>query len=770
MTYTYKLARRLAVLRAAALAITVTLLASCGAEESTSPGESPLDSIARLSKVKITPDSLTLEPGQPSRFRAFRVVSGDTTSVLVRWSASGGQITSDGTFTSNTTGKFKVIGRTWSKRPASDTSIVLVVSPVADVVRVVLTPDTATVAPGASRTFTAQGMLSDSSLVAIGVDWSATGGQVDAGGVYTAGPTAGTYRIIAANADGTLADTAIITIPAREAPVPAQVFISPASATVAASGTKQFAAYGRNSNGDSVSVAVGYTGTGGTINSSGLYTAGTSAGTYRVIATQIGGTLADTAAVTVTVSSPPPPPPSGDHAGWQVGANGSSSGQGTSASPWSLSYALQGGGGRIRPGDTVWVRGGSYSLGDNANATVAGTASAPVIIRGYPGERATIDASINVFGAYVWYWGLELKQADAGWQNAMCFNVIAPGVRIINNVIHDCSGNGIGLWYQNSNGEATGNLLYNNGRYGGDATRYAHGIYFENNTGTKLIRQNAVLNTFSHAFHGWPGDDAANRDVTIEDNVALNAASFVGYGGREYLVAPGNVGPVERLTFRRNHALRMEGAAQTDIGYYDGGTNPAGNVVTDNYVTGELRVFRHTGITLTGNTVVSTGGDALSTIRDKGPGPWNWNGNNYYRNGQSEGNAFSTYTSDMGWAAWPSSTGFDAGSRYGTGKPSGQRISVIKNPYERGRALVVVWNWSGAGSATVDLSDVLTSGQAYEVRNAQRVWDAPALAGTYSGPISLSLSAVTPYAPVARAQRPAASTGTLFQVFLVLPR
>ena len=40
---------------------------------------------------------------------------------------------------------------------------------------------------------------------------------------------------------------------------------------------------------------VTYSATGGTISSGGLYTAGSTAGTFRVIAVQQGGTLADTA-------------------------------------------------------------------------------------------------------------------------------------------------------------------------------------------------------------------------------------------------------------------------------------------------------------------------------------------------------------------------------------------------------------------------------------------------------------------------------------------
>jgi hypothetical protein len=78
-----------------------------------------------------------------------------------------------------------------------------------------------------------------------------------------------------------------------------RVTLLPASVVLAPSVSKQFSAYGRTTAGDSVSVPVTFTATGGTITSTGLFTAGSAYGTFRVIAKS--GTLADTSAVTVTV-------------------------------------------------------------------------------------------------------------------------------------------------------------------------------------------------------------------------------------------------------------------------------------------------------------------------------------------------------------------------------------------------------------------------------------------------------------------------------------
>src|SRR3954469_11771760 len=87
-------------------------------------------------------------------------------------------------------------------------------------------------------------------------------------------------------------------------------------------------------------------------------------------------------------NQPPPPPVLG---GWHVSPNGSSSASGAIDHPWTLSFALSGAGGRIQPGDTVWMHGGTYR--GAFVATVAGTSGHPVVIRQYPGERAIIDVA-----------------------------------------------------------------------------------------------------------------------------------------------------------------------------------------------------------------------------------------------------------------------------------------------------------------------------------------------------------------------------------------
>ena len=85
------------------------------------------------------------------------------------------------------------------------------------------------------------------------------------------------------------------------------VELTPASAALPPGGSQQFAAAGHYSDGSSQTLSVKWSATGGTVSREGLYTAGTAAGSFRLIASS--GRLSDTAAVSIGGDPPPPPPP-----------------------------------------------------------------------------------------------------------------------------------------------------------------------------------------------------------------------------------------------------------------------------------------------------------------------------------------------------------------------------------------------------------------------------------------------------------------------------
>ena len=766
MTYTFKLARRLAVLRIAGATALLVLGLGCDATPVVAPDDaSGLDPVTQADSVDILPDSLTVEINQPVIFAAHdRLTSGSGTPVAVDWKVSGGTITADGVFSSDTAGQFRVTARKRKNRGPVDTAIVVVVlPPPSTLVAVTLTPDTATVDPGSRRAFSAVGKLSDSSTTALGVNWTATGGTVDPSGVYSAGTTPGAYRVIATNTTGLFADTADVTISAPPPPPPptlASVIVTPAAASLAAGATQRFASYGRNTDGDSVAVPVTYTATGGTITTAGLYTAGSTGGTFRIIAKESSAGLADTAVVTVAA-----PPTSGTpttHAGWYAAPSGSAGAAGSASAPWSLTYALQGAGGRVQPGDTVWLRGGTYR--GSFTSTLAGTSAAPIIVRQYPGERATVDGNLVVFGNDTWFWGFEVVNTNMASADLQAFNVKAPGAKLINLVIHDASGDGAGVWAEAPNAEMYGSLLYNNGRQGSSAGRVAHGIYSQNASGAKRFADNVVFQTFGYGFHFYT-EGSYLRDFTIDGNVVFNNGMVTGSN-----VMVGGGTPVERLTFSRNMSFQSPGIGNGVVWLGRVGPANGSSVVRDNYlVSGDpvLRTFSWADLTVQNNTFVR--GSNGNMVEEQGS--WSgmtFSGNTWY----GTPGAIEWLSGSTGWTydQWRSATGKAATDTYRSGKPTGQVVFVRPNQYEPGRANVVVYNWNHAGSASVDLSNVLNPGDGYVIRNAQQFFGPAVATGTYGGgSVVLPLSSVQPTAPLAGWPAGAPSTGTDFQVFVVLP-
>src|SRR5438270_2575576 len=116
-----------------------------------------------------------------------------------------------------------------------------------------------------------------------------------------------------------------------------------------------------------------------------------------------------------TTTHTQPPPPTTSHAGYYAAPGGSGAASGSVGHPWDLATALAGGNGKVQPGDTVWVRGGTYA--GQFRSTLTGTAAAPIVVRQYPGERAIIDgggSTSDTFvadGSYSVFWGFEMTNS-----------------------------------------------------------------------------------------------------------------------------------------------------------------------------------------------------------------------------------------------------------------------------------------------------------------------------------------------------------------------
>ena len=168
--------------------------------------------------------------------------------------------------------------------------------PITGTVSISLSPASATVAAGATQQFTAAVVGSDNTAVT----WSVTeaaGGSVSASGLYTAPAAAGGYHVVATSvADATKSASAAVTVNAPAAPV-----LTPSSVSLLTGATQQFTVTVAGV----IQTAIWSVqeGNGGSISSTGLYTAPSAAGVFHVVATKPNDASRKlTALVTVTAA------------------------------------------------------------------------------------------------------------------------------------------------------------------------------------------------------------------------------------------------------------------------------------------------------------------------------------------------------------------------------------------------------------------------------------------------------------------------------------
>jgi hypothetical protein len=418
----------------------------------------------------------------------------------------------------------------------------------------------------------------------------------------------------------------------------------------------------------------------------------------------------------------------------------SGSGNGTLSDPWALQVALNQPS-AVHPGDTIWLRGGTYS--GTFASRLNGTSSQPIVVRQYPGERATIDGGASnaasilaVFGSYTWFWGFEVMSSDPtrfttdtgsappGNQIPRGEGVVIdqgaahPGLKFINMVVHDAR-EGFSFWKEATDGEIYGCLSYNNGWEAPDRG-HGHNIYAQNQTGTKRIADNILFSGFSHNIHIYGSSSAFLNNFDIDGNTSFNAGNVSSDGGRVLLLGGDSV--AQNPTVRNNLFYRLPGGpvSDFDLGYNAGCANAT---VTGNYVATTTYFVRCLPATMTGNS--------------------------FY--GSISGFSQPQYSSNTYFAS----------------RPSGVKVFVRPNAYEPGRANITVYNWELHDTASVDVSEVLSAGDEYEVRNAQDFFAAPVARGSFDGsPLTLPLTGLTTAAAVGWPAPP--PTGKEFNVFVLI--
>ncbi len=417
---------------------------------------------------------------------------------------------------------------------------------------------------------------------------------------------------------------------------------------------------------------------------------------------------------------------------------------GSIAHPLDLATALSGL--KTHPGDTVWLRDGRYVGTFTSN--LAGTPDAPVVLRQFPGERATLDARsatedtlvVSRSSTYATYWGFEVTNSYPTRTTGAALTVYGAHTKFINLIIHDGGKQGIGFWTEAVDSELYGSIVSNNGFDQPGDRGYGHSVYTQNAEGTKVIADNIMFNSFSFGIHAYTQAGAVDN-FHIEGNILFNHGLASALSGAKSNMIFGGGQSSHRLTIIDNYSYyRAEtGGRAADIGY----VAPCDNAsVHGNYFAATIAVdLNCTAMTFTSNRLV---GRVVSLGRPLDP-----------------------------------ANPLDSSNIVATSLPAATEIFVRPNKYEPGRANIVVYNWRHEPVVSVAIANLLgpdgqpllSDGDPYEIRDAENFFGKPVAEGIYRSGASLSLRMTgLVAAPPVGVSRETPHTGPEFGAFVLLPR
>ncbi len=476
-----------------------------------------------------------------------------------------------------------------------------------------------------------------------------------------------------------------------------------------------------------------------------------------------------------------------------VAPTGSPGGDGSISNPWDFATALSHPP-AVNPGDTIWLRAGTYGTGGSTMFTsnLLGTSAEPIIVRQLPNERAIVDGAINVTGGYTWYWGFEITNSSTIRKGDP--SVRAPGLLLGNNVggnkainlvIHDTGHPAVQFNNQSDQGEVYGCILWGAGIYdttmngGTTPVTRGDGVYAQNDTGRTYITDNITFWNFTVGTKAY-GEGGAVKGFDVRGNVSFEN------GDRGMFFATNSGDPtnvVEGLVVSDNAVYQTKYGRKTlQIGYK--GVNKDA-VVTGNYLVGAdsgttaaFFVNQFKSVSILRNTSVGAidGKGSIVEIQPATGGTVAWDQNNYFGGWSTP---FYYFAPSQGvdryfdFAGWKTKTKFDASSKYSTALPTGVKVVVRPNKYEPNRANIAIINWSNLAAVPVDVSGAIAVGAQFDLYDVENLFGAPVVSGTYDGSpivVPMNLTTVTPLVGTITHMPNITHTAPRFASFVLIPK
>jgi hypothetical protein len=477
---------------------------------------------------------------------------------------------------------------------------------------------------------------------------------------------------------------------------------------------------------------------------------------------------------------------------WYISTNGS--GNGSITNPWSIALGLTNSA-VVKPGDTIWLRGGTYGVGTNVySARLIGTSNSPIVVRQYPSERAIINGRIvdgvsgHGSGSYTTFWGFEIMNSGAHTNSMEGPGVVGRpggisisgiGQKVINMVIHDTAEACIGAGTTASNNvtEIYGCIVWGCGIYDTNMPGYSvtnpvtrgSPLYLQNKYNTFTVSDNISSRNFTTGMKAYAQEGYANGFI-FTGNVFFGCP-LAGIEVECFYNSITNTTVINNFTYHCD---------KTPMGYFssDSLAQHYSLVYSNNYIVGAqgaggstLWLKRWRTMQVVGNTVITTcksndwyagtgtgssmGGHFIELYPvTNAVLSYTINSNAYYGGVEQDGAWYDggifhhTYTPFVyhlindaydgtnglqSFTYWQNSHGFDLNSTYTTNLPTANVVVVRPNKYEVGRGHIVIFNWQSNSTVSVKISSLgLTNGQRFEVRDAQNYLGTPCITTNYN--------------------------------------
>jgi hypothetical protein len=262
-----------------------------------------------LATITVTPGPATLPIHGTLQYTAVgKDAAGNVVAISPTWTvvASGGTIDATGLFTAaSASGTVPDTVRATSGSISGTATVTVSAGALATIA---VTPNPDTLPINGTKQYTAVGKDTYGTVVAISPTWSvvAGGGTINGAALFTAGTATGTFPNTVRAATGSISGTATVHVIAGTL---ASITVTPDPVSLPVNATQQFTAVGKDAFGTVVPISPTWSvvANGGAIISTGLFSAGTLAGTFPNTVKATSGTTSGFATVMVTSVVVPAP-------------------------------------------------------------------------------------------------------------------------------------------------------------------------------------------------------------------------------------------------------------------------------------------------------------------------------------------------------------------------------------------------------------------------------------------------------------------------------